>query len=379
MLNYVRRALGFSTQNTKVFGMSRSTELEKKIEFNRAKRRERVQEFLASANQHDKDQFLKDFLHIEGMLLHYATVSERLLVLIDNNIIQDIVKRNEDNKRSQRFHAFLAVLLLAEDYYLLDVYACISPAILFEALGKKINYPLSKIESGIEEVIEAIAELGLVTHLVGFNSAKELGSVFKKIRSDEKSIRQALDQIANSKWVKNFSITTDRIRIPFSVAEDECPDIKLKYFNPGVVKFILINLIEKKMYKENPDQPKARRLMQYKDEAFSIIKKGKNLGIEGLGDIDILASCDLTSQTMRNTPNITMGITYDDRLHATLLERSRIVRRSPTFIGGIDSSEDFTRSLVRSMQLSQKREAKTEQKIQNYLNALKEFQKDILN
>ncbi|HET7179450.1 MAG TPA: hypothetical protein VFI14_06990, partial [Chryseosolibacter sp.] len=235
-----------------------------------------------SASDEEKRAFVGDMNKLKAMLIHYALVSERLLIFIDNNVIQDILKEGDDAKRRQRFHSLLAFLCLAEDYFLIDVFACISPVILFEAGGKNFRPTTSSVEKVVSNVEQTIAETGLSTLLVGFQSAKQLVKIFSQIASDEKRIRHAVDEVLAQTWKREFSLSYgDGIRIPFSLAEEECPDIRLQYFHPWYVKLILIHMIEKRMYNENKDQAKARSLMRKgKSTAFSILKK-KGDGVEG--------------------------------------------------------------------------------------------------
>jgi len=362
-----------------MFGMRIETALEKKIKLNRAKRTERIKAFLASASDQEKQKFLTDMFKLESMLTTYASVSERLLIFIDNNIIQDIFKQDVDRERKQRLHSFLAVLALAQDYYLIDVFAYISPAVLFEAGGKRNDYSISQVEKLVSNIVDAMADVGLAAHTVGFSTKRDLLNIFKKISFDETQIRAAIDNVVARCWERDFSITEyGGIRIPFSLAEEECPEINLTYFHLPIVKWIFMHMIEKRMYRENKNQPRARRLMVNGNETtFSIIKT-KNAGVEGLGDIELLTYCDLTSQTMRNSPEITMGFTYDDRLYETLTERSSVVSVGPTIQGGVDNIEDSTVVFTSYLRQSARRTDKANRRMREYSDALKEFGDEIL-
>ena len=317
---------------------------------------------------------------LESMLTHYATVSERLLIFIDNNIIQDILKRDIYPERKRRFYSFLAALTLAQDYYLIDVFACISPAVLFEAGGKRNNHSLSEAEKLVASIVDAMAEVGLATHLVGFDSTSDLLNLFKKISYDETQIRMAMDKVVARRWECDFSAASKYggMRIPLSLAEEECPDIRLTYFRPSVVKWIFMHMIEKKMYRENKNQPKARALMHLGNETTFSIIKSKDVGLEGLGDIELLTYCDLTSQTIHNSPEITMGLTYDDRLYETLMERSNIVTVGSTHQGGVDNAEDSALAFMWDLKQSQKRTRKVNQRMRGYADELRAFGNEVL-
>lgn len=362
-----------------MFVRGTETMLEKKIKISRAKRSVRIKDFLRSASEQEKEKFLDGMFRLESMLTHYATVSERLLVLIDNNIIQDILKQDVDRERKRRFHSFLAVLALAQDYYLIDVFACISPAVLFEAGGKRNNYSIPQAEKLVSSVVDAMADVGLATHLVGFNTTRDLLNIFKKISFDEIQIRVAIDDVVARCWDRDFSVSVHGgIRIPFSLAEEECPDIRLTYFHLPIVKWIFMHMIEKRMYRENKNQPKARQLMTLGNETTFSIIKSKDVGVEGLGDIELLTHCDLTSQTMNNSPEITMGFTYDERLHEALYERSSIVTLGPTHQCGVDNAEDSALAFTWNLQQSVRRTNKANQRMREYADALRNFRDEIL-
>lgn len=356
------------------------TPLEKKIKISRAKRVVEIQAFLRSIDEQEKRKFLADMFMHESMLTHYATVSERLLIFIDNNIIQDILKRDVYSERKRRYYSFLAALTLAQDYYQIDIFACISPTVLFEAGGKRNDLSLSEAEKLMSKVVTAMAEVGLATHLVGFDSTRDLLNLFKKISYDEIHIRAAIDKVAALRWERDFSAASKHggIRIPLSLAEEECPDISLTYFHPRVVKWIFMHMIEKRMYRENKDQPKARALMTLGNGTIFSIIKSKGAGVEGLGDIELLTYCDLTSQTMRNSPEITMGLTYDECLYETLMERSGIVTMGPSHEGGVDNVEDTTLALTWGLKQSRKRTNKVNQRMRQYAEELRAFGTEVL-
>ena len=67
--------------------------------------------------------------------MHYATVSERLIALFDNNILQDILQHTDRVARRPTNNALMASLAFAEDYCLWDIFGGITPTIIIEANG----------------------------------------------------------------------------------------------------------------------------------------------------------------------------------------------------------------------------------------------------
>jgi hypothetical protein len=252
------------------------------------------------------------------------------------------------------------------------------PAVLYEAAGKLHHCSRTRADETLTQVIDTIADLGLRSYLIGFENAQQLIDLFRNIAEDEKEIRIALDTIIQEKWERNFSDPINNgMRIPFSLAEEEVPEMFLRYFNVGVVKYLFMHMIERRMFKENKNQPKARNMMfRVSNSAFSVLKK-KGGGIEGVGDIELLAQCDLTSQTFRNSPHITMAITHDGALFDTLIERSNVVSTGPCFDAGYDSSEDFSHTLIFSIWESNRRlSQKNKRMSEEYAVSLKEFYND---
>lgn len=353
-----------------VFGSRSESQFEKAVLVARAKRYQRVDKFLEAASDDAKTDFIDALDELNRILIHHATVSERLLLFIDNNVLQDIFQRDRADQplRGTRFHALLAFLMLAEDYYLLDIFACVSPAVFYEAAHRGSR----PVDEAVREVVDGIAEVGLATHFVGFGHPNELRGLFKRIKRDEVEIRAALAEIKAASWKRNFSDATFGTRIPFSVAEDECPNVRLSYFDPWYVKFLLMHIIEKRMYSENSDQTYARRLMQDPQEkAFTILKQ-KGDGVEGLGDIELMAYCDLSAQTMRRSPYITMGVTFDKSLKVALQKRASVQSRV-TIAGGVDDVSDGAIRVTYSMKDSSLRAAKANRRAGEYCTAYEKF------
>lgn len=363
-----------SSREIGVFGSRTESQFEKAVLLARAKRRGRIETFLESALEEAKIDFLDALSELNKMLVHHATVSERLLVFIDNNVLQDVLQRERSDQplRRARFHALLAFLMLAEDYYSLDVFACVSPAVLYEAAHRGARPHLE----AFSETVDALAEIGLATHPIGLADPDDLPRLFESIRVDEGKIRLALDEIKNKSWKRNFSSGVFGTRIPFSVAEDECPEVQLDYFHPWYVKFLMMHIIEKRMYNENSDQPKARKLMRNPQEKAFTFLKPKNEGVEGLGDIELMTYCDLSAQTIRRSPHITMGVTFDEGLRKALWGRATVQSQTSVVVG-LDGASDGAMRITYSMKDSARRNAKADRRAKEYRLAYSEFVKII--
>ncbi len=336
----------------------------------RAKREQRIREFLAHANSEAKRSFVETFFDLEKMLCKYALVSETLYLFFDNNVLQDVLKRNsqKDPKRAYRFYALLAFLMLAEDYYCLDIFACISPAVLYEASGLGDRRP----EDTQAELESLMSEIGLVAHPVGYSCFDELRSIFQLIRGDEKTIRNALEEIDQKVWKRDFSgDTPGSMRIPFSITEDECPVIELAYFHPWYVKFILMNVIEKRLFHANKNHS-ARRIManpQRKEYSFLKIRRGR---VEGLADLELFSFCELTTQTLLHSPTTVMGVTFDQDLRHALLRRAQSIG-SISMDLGVDEPGESSLRMAYWLQMNERRTQKANRRLGEYMSIMRSF------
>lgn len=366
-----------STKNVTVFGQGSEKQLDKDILLARAKREQHVQQFLEKATDTTKDDFRKAFTSLVEAINFHLSISERLHLFIDNSVLQDILHKDDEqqDKSAIRYHALLAFLHLAEDYYCLDLFACISPAILYEASHRG----RLKLQDVIHDATRQMASVGLRTHFAGFGEQSELPALFKMIRRDEVRILAALNIIKETNWKRDFKSKHGLgVTIPFGIAESECPEVKLEYFSPRVVKFLLMHNIEKKMYHHNPEAPKARRLMvNPQEKEFAVIAPRKS-EVEGLGDIELLTYCNLRAQTATDAPNITFGVTFDDGLRNALhLQTGK--QKTVTIIGGVDDPEDSALRVVYQMSLEAKRTDKANRRMQERLNELRAFVVKVLD
>lgn len=221
-----------------------------------------------------------------------------------------------------------------------------------------------------------MAEIGLSAHPIGFRSIEELTQSFKRIRTDEREIRKALDRIKALSWENEFASRHGvGIRIPASLAEELCPVVKLQYFDPWVVKLLLMHVILKRMYAENAENPAARKLMpDPQEKQFAILKAKGNDQVEGLADIELLSYCDLSEQTVNQSPQIIMALTFDKGLRSALRMRSAS-RRQATGRGGSEDAENSGKRVAFMLYHSTKRTAKANRRTEEYIQDLQGFLK----
>lgn len=365
-----------STKDVTVFAQGSETPLEKEILLARAKREHQIQRFLENASDKSKAKFQEAFISLVVAIDFHMSISERLHLFIDNSVLQDIAHKDDMQQEISaiHYHALLAFLQLAEDYYCLDLFAYISPTILYEASHRGKMKP----QDAIQNVTRLMTSIGLLTQFAGFRQPSDLPKLFKMIGRDETEILKALNTIKNTNWKRDFNSESGLgIAIPFGVAESECPEVKLEYFSPRVLKFLLMHNIEKRMYHHNPDAPKARRLMTNPQEKeFTVIAPRKN-EVEGLGDIELLTYCNLRAQTATDAPDITFAVTFDANLR-NALKRQTGKLKTVTIVGGVDDPEESALRLTYRMFNEERRTKKANRRGQEHREELNEYVEKVL-
>lgn len=365
-----------STRDATVFALNHQSAFQKRVLSGRAKRMLLVEQFLVGADPEAKNRFASTLLRLESMLRTFACVSERLVLFFDNNVLQDILQKDLPNRvvRQQRFYALLAFLALAEDHYLIDVFACVSPAVMYEASGRGRRNP-AEVE---EEIRGALADAGLTSNFVGYSKLSDLKAHFRNISRDEKALLAALKRISDRSW--NVDTYRDETHlgepIPFSVAESECPDVTLYYFQPWYVKLLLMHDIHRRMFSKRKGKSVQAMMNSIPDDSFSVLRR-KGDAVEGLGDIEMLTLCDLATQTASESMCIMMGLTFDDALEEALRARMIVHGLASTFVSGEDEPEDGARRMVYSTHRGQKRTDKANRRANEYARAWSDFIKSI--
>lgn len=366
-----------STRNISVFSMREEDALSKKILSSKSKREKLVRDFLNIADDKEKLIFLENLLYLHDQLIYHLDITERLYIYLDNNVLQDIFQQESNKERRARYFAVMALLCYAEDYLLVDIFAFIAPSVVYECSGRGTR----DVEVTIREMVGGLAGAGLRTYFPFRTDKRNLLKIFKRIEKDQKEIAKALNIIKRKSWKRDFRALSEYpggIAIPLSVAEHECPEIKLCYFDPWVVKHMLILRIENMMYQSSKDDNSARRMMNSPDNVyFNIVNnKGDKNKINGLGDIELLSSCDLMSQTSNYSPTIAIAITFDKNLRIALSARSRTVS-STSFVSGVDEPEDATNRVAYIYKIAQRKERKNNRRARSNIAALKLFFKAI--
>jgi hypothetical protein len=104
-------------------------------------------------------------------------------------------------------------------------------------------------------------------------------------------------------------------------------------------------LIEAKMADANRGQPKLMTHGSTEDSAiFGSVLRLKSGRVPGLGDLELLSTCDLSHQTGHKEPVISMAVSADVVLNRALLSRTQQLMVGPSYEGGTDATAFATAS-----------------------------------
>jgi hypothetical protein len=319
-----------------VFGLSPKDPAIAEMYFNKSQRIRTVKDFLSQCDDASRVSFREGVFATCGMFMHYATVSERLIILFDNSILQDIIQHFDRVPRRPRYNAALASFAFVEDYCLLDIFSGVTPAILFEANGGKPVEAERDFRRVSKLIQDALIGVGLDTSFIGFDTVEQLADATRRIKHDEAEILRLLSEIKAKNW--NIGIRVKRheypLPLPLAVAESSVPGASLAYFNPWHVKWLLMHDIVKRLYAANEQSLSFRDLCKQElDRGLPSILRIRKGRLQGLGDIEIFSFCELASQTGNNSPYITMALTFDNALTAWIASRRQVLSPSPSFRG----------------------------------------------
>lgn len=194
------KSRGRSTRHIDVSGIKAPDAKITTMWYNRSKRQEVLEGFLATCDENSKATFIGYFIIHYNRLFNYLSASEGLLLWFDNSAIQSVLHKDKSTERSPQFNSLLALLILAEDYCLVDIFCCISPTILFEANHRRTIKNDNDAKSVTATIDRAMEQIGLETRYVGFNNLNQLIDSTSNIKKDEQEILRAIISIRRSEW-----------------------------------------------------------------------------------------------------------------------------------------------------------------------------------
>jgi len=198
--------------------------------------------------------------------------------------------------------------------------------------------------STLKLLCKCFEPLGLEVFSIGFSGFYDAKKSIQAIRFDEKKITQLITNLKKKEWSVELR-KGNIIKLPMAIAHKALlSDLKLKYFNEGYVRWVLASIIEAEIVNNRNNDKQVRNNSRH-DLTFSLSALNKIKGgvIEGLGDLELLSYCDVTSQFQNKSEFTCFAITFDKNLFKSFLYRQTLVATHEPFVVGVDSDTDKER------------------------------------
>lgn len=286
-------------------------------------------------DENQKLIILDSYFKLCNQLDFSSGLQEPYILFIDNCVLQDIKHKDNDHNRYLRFLGINLFFDFLVNKSGIEFKLAILPTILYEFNGKKeieseldYNYLVDKISSLFEP-------FGLNLLFVGCSNYVESKKSLEHLILDEKRISRVIKNIKKKDW--NVELRKDNmIKFPMGIALRAIPkNLKLSYFNRGYVQWAIASAIEVLILNNKNNDREVRKNLRH-DLTFSLasINKIKKEMIAGLGDLELLTYCDITSQFRRDNEFTCIALTFDDKLYETLsYRRGLMVTHDPIIIG----------------------------------------------
>lgn len=307
---------------------------------------EKIKEKISNLQNEEKLEVISKFNLLLYEFLPSSGLTEPHFLFIDNSVLQDI-KKQSCNKES--YLNYLSVCLFANfisHRSYLDARIALPPAILYEFAGRQPLNTEQHFQSILRDARDCLGVFDLDVYSIGYDSFKAAQKLFLSIRHDEREIVKAINRINTEDWRISPKEGT-KTNIPFILARKMVPtNVRLKYFKRGYVHWILSCLIEREILTHKENDPRVRK--KFHNEfviTLASLTKFKHGLLKGLGDIELLQYCDITSQFQARARSTSTAITFDRNLAKTLSKRTTLPVSHEPIRFGIDSEKDLARKL----------------------------------
>jgi len=289
------------------------------------------------------------FRHLDWLMmqiLHSSGLEGPYYIFIDNCILQDAKNKSSNKFRSYRFLATCLFFRFLKDRTDLEIKIAIPASILYEFSGKRIFENENEYLSTVKLLWKCLEPLGFEVFSIGFSDFQGASKSIQAIQFDEKKITKLIKNVKNKEW--NVELRKgNTIKFPMAIAYRALPSaIKLKYFNEGYVRWVLASMITAKIVNNRNNDKQVRKDSRH-DLTFSLsaLNKISKDVIEGLGDLELLSYCDITSQFQSKSEFTCVAITFDENLFKSFLYRQTLVTTHEPFVFGVDSDADRKRKV----------------------------------
>lgn len=277
----------------------------------------------------------------------YATQLEGDIFLVpDNNIVQDFKHRDKEKRNLLRL-SYLAFSRFAKHWSPRASRLAISPVIVYEHIGRQLTSPVGA-RVAMESVFHLFSELDLPIHGIGYRSPKELSELIQAIHDDAAVMAHLVRDLDTRSWAMKLRRGNLRL-IPLALADEAAPKtLSLSYFDPWYVRRALCCQIEQRIIKQSREELGEEPLEadEYSKTMAELNKiSSRQNFLTGLGDLDLLQTCDLRSQHQNPNQRVMLGQTFDQALSNVLRLSSRLVRGTHVEFGQPETAQQV-RSMV---------------------------------
>lgn len=299
---------------------------------------------LAGFSGDELNTFFETVSRLTDMYVTGYQFGVTIYLVLDNSVIQSFKHRDLQPARRVLALAFTAFCRFVKDWSDRETYLAVSPAAIYEHLGRPRSTIDSNIDVAMSELKGYFTECDLPMVAVGFSDRAELRRNLDAIAADDVYLTSYFKDIDANDWKMDLSAPIG-VKLPLRIAHDHVPDdLPLKYFKPWYVKFVLVGRIEKLIAKQSQHNKNAMPITAgvLTDLLFEMNDFTKKGVLRGLGDIDMLQICDITSQFQRVPSYVMLGQTFDNDLANTLSERSTFFRTRSVEFGMGDTNEQLS-------------------------------------
>ncbi|WP_448673087.1 hypothetical protein [Pseudoxanthomonas mexicana] len=261
----------------------------------------------------------------------------------DNNIIQDFKHREQPGRNLRRL-AYIACCRFVKHWNTRETRLAISPVIIYEHLGRKVGPPLTA-RTAMGSITHLLSELQIPLHGVEFDSPEELSLQLQRVEQDATMLAGLLRNLDNRSWAHGPEQHAHEF--VWRVDEEVVPDVSgLQYFEPWYVKTALRYQIEQRII--NQSKAKYGVAPIFPSELSTSVAKLNKICrrrdiLTGLGDLDILQTCDLRRQYEQGVGHVMLGQTFDEALANALRLRSGLIESHCVHFGQPDTDQQIAR------------------------------------
>jgi hypothetical protein len=310
-----------------------------------------TKEFQEFLNEYEESELLKfiDYTRWFGEIYTSSCELEGPIYLVlDNSVIQSFKHKKSQPKREIQALAYTAFCRFVKGWSNRKVQLAVTPGAVFEHMGRRAVLSVEDAYSALLELKEILHTTKLPISGLGFKNADDLYTRLNNVKTDEEFLTKFVRELDDSDWKVDLQ-SPDGVIIPISIAQEAIPDkLPLKYFDPWFVKFVLSGRIEQHIIKQSQHNPQAMPIssgeLTNALSRLNTFKKNSSI-LKGLGDIDILQYCDLSSQFQQNSDYILLGQTFDRGLSEVLRRRTSFVVGSGVTFGTPDQDEQIEKMI----------------------------------